>query len=307
MGMSDYRQNYNLQHKAQIAERLESEGKLLHAVQIHRAIIEEYPDYFESYFKLAAIYEKLDNFEAGYELLNELLQEFPEEKIVRLGIGQFLFRNQMWNETIETLSYFLPEDEPLVSFFIGYSYFMLKEFELAKISFQTFITYAEKSEFLQDAFLYLAKAHINLGEYNEALVYLKKAETFYKGHYELYLLYAVVYYFLSMEQNALYAIDIALQLKRNDPLTLEWAGKIYFKVKNFLKAEEFYKKYLELAEVPTSEIYSDLAVTYLNLQKINEAINYFELALKLNPQNKVALEALKSFNELNENRMAKNE
>jgi tetratricopeptide (TPR) repeat protein len=292
--MNDYKNNIQIQHKLQAAENLEAEGKLLHATQIYNALINEYPDLFEAYFKLASIYELMDNKEAGLNLLNEFLNEHTEDKTVRLAVGQFLFRNAKWDETIEILSYFLPDEEPLVSFFIGYSHFMLKEFELAKISFENYIRFTKDSTFTQDAYLFLAKTHINLHNYDNALTYLKYAEQYFAGQYELHLLYAVVYFYLNMETNAVSSIERSLKLNPKEPSVLEWAGKIFLKEGDYKKAEFFYNQLLALSEMPSCEVYLNLGIACLNTKKIPEAQNYFDLALKLEPHNKAVIEALKN-------------
>ena len=139
---------YQLQHRLKTAREFEAQGKLLHAVQIYISIIQDHPDLIEAYFDLADMYESLGNITSGIELLESLIEQNPDDKDIRLFLGQYLLRNLKWNEAIEVLSYVLPEEEPLVSFFLGYSHFMLKEYEIARINFLNFIPKQKHS--LQD-------------------------------------------------------------------------------------------------------------------------------------------------------------
>ena len=63
-------------------------------------------------------------------------------------------------------------------------------------------------------------------------------------------------------------------------------------------------KFIEESSEVSPEIYSHLGITYLYTNKIKDAQNYFNLALKFDPKNKVALEAVKSLEKLNQNPVA---
>lgn len=295
--MKDYKKNYTVQHKLHLAETLFNEKKFLHAVQIYNSLILDYPDLFEAYFKLSEIYTLLGNSKAGLNLLNELIEKFPEEKVVRLGVGQYLFKNQMWEETIQVFSYLSPEEEPLVSFFTGYSHFMLNEFELSIISFENFIRLTNDSEFLYDAYAFLAKNKINLHDYNSAYKYLKAAEKLFTGSYELFLLYSIVFYYQGMDANAITAINKALKLNSKDADVHKWAGKIFMKAGEFLKAESHFQKYLSITDQHSTDVYFELGIACFNSKKLNEARSYLEFVLKHEPDNHKATEMIKSIDE----------
>jgi len=301
MGMKSQNENIALKYRFQDAVNLESQGKLLHALQIFDAIYCENPKFKEAAFKIVAIYEKFNNIPAAIKLTNEMLEENSDDRKIRLFCGQFYFRNSMWNETIEVLSFFLPEEEPISSFFIGYSHYMLKEYEYAKISFLNFLANDKSSEFFPDAYIYLAKIDIQLGEFRTALDYLKNAETFYTNFYELHLLFAITYFFLGMEAHSIKSIEKSLKLNVNDGSVIEWAGKIYLKAGNYKLAEGFLRKFISENEHPSPETYSNLAVACLNTNNIRDAKTFFELAVNLDPNNRLAREALKNLEQINGN------
>jgi tetratricopeptide (TPR) repeat protein len=300
MGMKSSNENIALKYRFQDAANLESQGKLLHALQIFYAIYNENPEYTEAAFKIIGIYEKLNNIPAAQNLVSTLLEDYPEEKKIRLFSGQFYFRNSKWNETIEVLSFFLPEEEPITSFFIGYSHYMLQEYEYAKISFLNFLANDKSSEFFPDAYIYLAKLDIHMGDFRTALDYLKKAESFYTNFYELHLLFAITYFFLGMETHSIKSIEKSLKLNVNDTSVIEWAGKIYLKAGNYKLAEGFLRKFISETEQPSPETYSNLAVACLNTNKITDARTYFNIAIHLDPENRLAKEALKNLDQLNQ-------
>jgi tetratricopeptide (TPR) repeat protein len=281
---------YQIEHKLKMAKEFEVQGKLLHALQLYQAIINEFPSETEAYYSLADIYEQTGNIEPAIEILEGLLDDNPENKEVRLFMGQYLLRNNLWNDAIDVLSYILPDEEPLVSFFLGYAYFMLKDYELARINYINFISCKVETELIYEANLHLAKIEIELRNYERALKYAKKSEALYSNFWELNQIYAICYYNLDMNAHAVSPIEKAIKLNPKESSSYKWAGKIYMKLGDFLKAEKKFIQCLENQINFTPDIYVDLAEACLKGKKISDALRYYETAIKLDPENKIARE-----------------
>jgi len=285
---------YFLEHKIKTAADFESAGKFLHALQIYKNLIEEFPDELDPYFNLVNLYEKLNNANAAGTLLKDLLEEHPDSLDIRLFTGQFFLRNKRWNDAIDILSIISPEEEPIVSFFLGYSHFMLNEFELAKVNFVNFIAVENKSELYHEALIYLAKIEIELGNFAKALELTSTALGIYSNNWELYLVTAIAFYNLGMFAHAVNSIYQALKLNEKDLSVNEWAGKIYFKSADYLKAEKFFLYVIEHQDEASPDIYNSIAEACLNSKKAEDALRYYQQALKLDPNNKKAYEGMKN-------------
>ena len=155
-------EKYQVEHKIKVAAEYEAQGKNLHAIQLYNSIINEHPEFEEVYFYIAELYEKTGNLKPAFNLIYSLLDKVPGNNEVRLFLGQLLLRNSKWEEAIEILSFILPEENHIVSFFLGYSHFVLKEFEMAKVNFQNYISFNEQTELHYEAILYMAKLKLNL-------------------------------------------------------------------------------------------------------------------------------------------------
>ncbi|MDR3625268.1 MAG: tetratricopeptide repeat protein [Ignavibacteriaceae bacterium] len=282
-------QKYQFDHKLKIAGDFEAQGKPLHAAQIYNALLVENPESVELYFRLANLYEQMGNITPAANLLKEFLENDPENKEVRLFLGQYFLRNSKWDEAVETLSYILPQDEPIVFFFIGYAHFMLKEYELAKINFINFVSNDRQSELLHEANIYLAKIELIFKNFESALIYAKKADGMYSNYWELNKIYAETYFNLGMYAHAVDFIEKAIKLNPDESVPYEWAGKIYLKLGDYLKAEKNFLKYIESIEDASSDIYTKLAEACLKAQKTQDALAYYDIAIKLDPENKTAL------------------
>lgn len=280
-------------HKMKLASDYEVQGKLLHAVQIYNSIIAAKPDYVDAYFALGEVYEKLGNIDPAVKMIRNFLKKTPENKEVRIYLSEFLMRNEKWDEANEILSFILPEEEPVISFFLGYSHFMQKDYEVARINFLNFLEHSEPDEMHQEANLYLAKIDINLNDFRSALEFLKKTEIVYSNFWEWNLLISIVYYNLGMFTHAIIPIQKSLKLNPEEKSNNKWAGKIYLKTGDYQKAERQFLKYIDSGESTEADIYSELAGTCLKLNKATDALAYFEIALKLDPENKFAIEGKK--------------
>lgn len=296
---------YQLSHKLKIARQYEEQGKYLHAIQIYQSLIEEYSESPELFLSLSHLYENTNRIEPAIDLLKSFLIENPESKEVRLALSQLLLRNSMWNEAIEMLS-ILPEgEEPLSMFFMGYAHFMLKEFEHARIYFEKFCNLDEKTELRHEAFIYLAKIEIELKNFERALSFARKAEVIYSNFWELNLIFAVAYYHLGMYAHALLPVEKAIKSNPREAGVYEWAGKIYLKLGDYLKAEKYFLKYIESVEEASSDTYTKLAQACLGVRKTKAALDYFDIAIKLDPQNNYAIEGKKNaFSLLNGNKVS---
>lgn len=284
---------YQLDHKLKTAKEFEASGKLLHAVQVYKSVIEDYPDETEAYFNLADLYEHFDKVDSAIVLLEDILDHDPHNKDVRLFLGQFMMRNERWREANDVLSYVLVEEEPIVSFFLGYSNFKLKEYKLSKTHFLDFVSIEEHSELVQEAYLFLAKIEVELSEFKSALTFAKKAEVLYDNSWELNSVVAVSYLNLRMFSHAVSAVEKAIKINGKEKSLRELAGKIYLKSGDFLKAEENFLKYIELTETASSELYSNLGEACFKGKKPKEALTYYEMALKIDPENTTALSGKK--------------
>ncbi len=280
-------------HKMKLASDYETEGKLLHAVQIYNLIIAGKPEYIDAYFALGEVYEKLGNIEPAIEMIRTFLKRNPENKEVRIYLSEFLIRNKKWDEANEILSYILPEEEPVISFFLGYSHFMQKDYEVARINFLNFLKHTEPDEMRQEAILYLAKIDINLNDFRSALEFLKKVEIVYSNFWEWNLLISVVYYNLGMYTHAIVPVQKSLKLNPHEKSINKWAGKIFLKTGDYQKAEKQFLAFIDSVESAEADTYTELAEACLKSRKATDALAYFEIALKLDPENKPALEGKK--------------
>jgi len=282
--------DHRAQYKLKTAREFEAQNKPLHAIQIYLLLINDYPDYSEPYFRLAEIYENLSKLNNAINLFEKISKHQPDDKDVKLYYAQFLIRNAKWEKAIDVLSFISSEEEPIVFYFIGYAYFMLKDFELAKVNFLSFIISDEQPEIIQEAYLYLAKVEIELKEFENALRYAKKAEVLFSDFWELHVIYAQIYLNRDMINHAIKSVEKAIRFNPKEPTIFVWAGKIYFKNNDYKKAETYFTKFIELSEDISSKDYTLLAEVYLHNGKFREAVTYFDSAVKLDPKNKTAIE-----------------
>ena len=281
--------DYSFQHKIKSAKDFELQGKLLHAIQIYKVLIEDYPDKTESYINLADVYQIIGQNESAERILGTIIKRQPANHELSIYFAQFLMQNNEWNRALDKLSELSSED-PFVSYLTGYIYFMQNEPETAKLHFLRFIISDEEPELIHEAYLFLAKIEIELERYKDALRYAKKAEIMYDDFWELYLIYAKIYYSLQMYTHSSQSILEGIKLNPEETQLYEWAGKIEVKLNNFIQAKKYFEKHIDMKESITSEDYFYLADACFRTGELKEALSFFDTAIKLNPENALALE-----------------
>jgi tetratricopeptide (TPR) repeat protein len=286
--------NHKSEVKLKVAQSFEAAGDNLHAIQLYNSIIQDDPDFIEAYFALSDLYEKQGNFVSAENLLKGCLEYNPDNNSVRLYLAQFLLRLLNWEDVIDVLSNVQVEEEPLAAFFSGYSYFMMKDYEPAKINFISFTVNGKKTELIYEAYIYLAKIEIQLKNFKSARDYVKKAEVVYSDYWELNLINSIIYYNLGMYAHAVLPVEKAMSLNPGDNSSYEWAGRIYLKSGDYIKAEKYFLKHIDAVENPASDIYASLAEACLRNNKTEDAVLYYDVALKIDPQNIFAAEGKKN-------------
>lgn len=270
-----------ISNKLKQAAQFSSEGKKLHAVQILISLVEE-NDSEEIYFQLAELYEDMGFILSGKNILLELIHSKPDNQEIKLYFGQYLLRNAEWFEAIDILNT-VSDNAFSAHFLIGYAYMMLKEFELSGEYFRKYLSVNDNSELKQEANIYLAKIEYELRHFDEALRYAKDAEYLYADFWELNLIFAKIYYSLGMFTHAAAPIQKALKLNAKEPAVLEFAGRIYFNLSEYKKAESYFAKFIDSSSEVSAEIYTLMARSFLKQRKIEEANLFVELALQADP------------------------
>ena len=282
--------DYKLQHKLKKAKQFEAGGKILHAIQIYQSLIDKYPDYAESYIALAELYHFLGNKNSAEKVFEKVINIQPDNLDLKIYFAEFLIKNEAWQKSIDLLTGLSAEDDPFISYLIGYSYFNLKEYELANLFLLSFVISDEDPELIHNAYFIIAKSNLDLKQYNNALKFAKKSNELYSDSWELMLLFSKIYYHLKMYTHSVDSIKKALKIREDDVSINYWAGKIYLKTEDFIKAKHYFAKCIDLKEEITSGDYTNLAHACFKSGKLDEALNYYITAVQLDPKNKLAIE-----------------
>lgn len=278
-----------IEHKLKQGEDYEAQGKLLHAMQIYTSLLEEHPALVEASFNLAELYQRLNNTNAASGVIQSMLEAGSENVENRMYAGQFYLKYSMWNEALDVLDHVMPEEESYVSYLRGYAHFKLEEFELSKLNLLNYVIRETDNTLKLEGYLLLIKDCIGLKDYNSAENFLKKIQAAYSSFWEFHYLSAQVYKNLGMIEHAITSAEKAIKLNPKQPEAFAIAGQLQLQFGDYKKAERRFYKCIELKEDLSAEIYTGLAEACLKSDKTKDALAYFNTALKLDPENRVAL------------------
>lgn len=295
-----------LKQKLDTAASFKAQGKHLHAIQLYEQLIREFPDDPNLYFELAELYELSGSLNSSMNLLETYLENNQFNAEAKFFYGQFLLKKQLWEKAIDVFSSFQPEDKPLSLFFLGYAYFMIKDYELARINFLSFLNNPVDRELEYQANIFLAKIEIELKDFERALEYAKQSELLFNSYWELYKIFAECYNNLGMNTHAVLSIEKAIKLNPKETELYEIAGRVYKYAGDYHKAEQYFVKYVESSDNINPITFAHLGETYIKLDKLHSAKNYFELALKIDPNNLSALNGLEQLSLKRKSSISKN-
>ncbi|MCH8170799.1 MAG: tetratricopeptide repeat protein, partial [Bacteroidetes bacterium] len=286
--------NRQIEFKLNNAKKFAASGKFLHASQLYKSLIEEFPDNAEPYFQLAQLYQDQNLSKESENLLLNYLNENPDRIDVIIYLAQIYLKSSKWNEVVEILTPVTPDEEPYALFLIGYAYFMLEDYEIAKINFENFLKFNNEPELFYETQLFLSKIYLAQSKFNKALEYAEKSEKFYSNYWELKFIYAEIYLSTKMINHAIKNIETCIKMSTANYKVYKLAGEIYYKAKNYIKSEKYFVECISLNENQSTYLYIKLADICIKNKKIDKAVNYYDLVLKMNSKHNIALKGKKN-------------
>jgi tetratricopeptide (TPR) repeat protein len=297
MGIERRGEEYELEAKLKSASKYESEGKLLHAVQVYLDLARRYPDVPDSEYRLTTLYERMGNPDAATRLVEDILERRGSEREPRLFAAHYYYKNEMWRETLETLAPISLVDEPTAAFFAGDANHKLGNYEEAERLFVEYVRRERQSPLVKEARQALARLAMRDKRYDEATKHLKEAERLAPDEFTTHKLYAACYYAQDMIRHALDAVLRALKLDADDRSLHELAGTVMLKAGEYERLEALTFKYISTHEA-SAQIYLNLGLASLRLEKYKEAETYLTTALSIDQSNERAGAALKEVTKL---------
>lgn len=281
-----------IESKKKIAEKYIAENKPLHAIQIYNYLLNE-TDEPEYKFLLAEIYRDMGYISAYEKYLIDFLDDFPDDDEIRFEISTFLMEYESWENIINVLSVVDTIKRPQFNFMIGYAYFKLNDWKLARHHLELYLNSRQKIELKFECLFHLGLIDLKEGNYDEAIKKFKATEFHFNSHPDFYFHLANAYRLSGMFTHASLYIVKSLRLnKRNAKAYIE-AAKIYNALEQFEKAEKHLKKYSELENNNSSEYNLALAETYIGLKKFEQAQACLSIVEEDEPDNS-ELTALKN-------------
>ncbi len=273
-----------LEFKFNKAVELEQEGKYLHAIQLYSSLLNTEHYRRDSVMQLHKIYEKMGNIPYSSTTLKRHLESFPDDFEMRKYYSLFLIKHALYEDAVDQLSHLGTDEIPEVKFLTGLARFYMKDYEPAVINFTDFIAGNNPSDYVYDAYLYSAKANLELERIDKAMEAARGAEKIFANNEELQLLLTKIYLLKGLNLHAFESVSKGLRLNNESRQMNELAGRISFELGEYEKAENHLKKILSEPE-QNDEIYTLLGLIYMKKGEYASAVEMLERAIELNPGN----------------------
>ncbi|WP_034062524.1 tetratricopeptide repeat protein [Lacinutrix jangbogonensis] len=205
------------------------------------------------YYELGVVLERLKQIE---EAQNNFKTAYKLDNAHQKAIYK-LAKHSLKNKKFERLDSLIivglksyPKNAALTSL-KAQSLFLLGDYTPAIVWFEKLLALGEKSQFVFEKLSFAYKKDL---EYERAIEYL----------------------------------ELALLLEPKNTNNLYRLGSLYQLINDYINAEKYIKRSLELQDLPLDNEYAKLATVYNRLQKPQVAVKYLKMALKENPENESA-------------------
>lgn len=224
-----------------VIARLEKD--LDRAVDIFKAMIEKYPDYFFAYYELAKTYLKMKNYPFAYAILKKIKQQFKQEKCILYELAKTCFFLRKYQES---------------------AYYIKKILRLSPENPKHYFN--------------LANNYALMGKYSDAVFYYKKGLELQPQFFNAYYNIGVIYQKNGFLEEGLEYYKKALSIQPEHPELNYNLGLIYFEMENYVESMYYFMKAYQL-DNRLKEALNNFE-TIRNLRTIeNSAIKPLELTL----------------------------
>jgi tetratricopeptide (TPR) repeat protein len=225
-------------------------------------------------------------------LLKSVYNYYENEFDVNVILGQAYLSLEDYNSSIEYLKKAIDINSQNPDVFVALS------FALGKLK-----KYDEAIEYSEKALLLDNKHHnalVNLGMLLDDAGYFEKCDSIYEEALKYYpddptLLNNYAYSLAKRKVNLEKALAMSKKSLEKDSLVdsyLDTLGWIYFQMGEIKEAEKYIKLAIDQGS-PSAEILEHMGDVYLQLNNKDEAIEFYRMALKLNPENEILQQKLK--------------
>lgn len=271
-------------------------GSLVQAEDLYKSILKKHKTFLLPLKKLGDLYlEKNDLENAEKYYLNYLSLEKSNPESLK-SLKNFYFFTKDYNKA---LGVFIEKakshkEQLQVNLIIADIYYNLQDYNKALSIYNKILTQDKNNIETLSA---LANLNFQLKNYNESINYSLKAISLEKNFNNI-LLAGKSYFKLKDYENAEKYFQDTISLDMTNFEAWKYLGFITFNKKDYAHALNCFQKAFKINETDIDNL-KYLSSTYQALGNKDEAINYYELVLKLEPNNKILLPLSKLYESKN--------
>jgi len=221
-------------------------------------------------FWLGQVYLKVKDYKEAAKYFKRIIDDFPQSKLIldtKLQLGYVLFEDGELKEARDVFDGLSKEKNLSVSedalFKKGEISYLLRDYDSAIISLESFVKIFLDSDRLDKAYYYLAQSDFNLDKFDKAIEHFNKAAS-----------------------------------KSGDDVTkamsFEGAGWAYLKQDKFSEAEKAFMKIEDFNDLSYNKenLYLGKAVLNFNLNNLDKALEYYDDFVTYYPRSEAIAQAL---------------
>ena len=255
-------------------------GDFLQALEAFNKAFELAPDNFLNLLNLANLSNILHRYDLAISAYEKMLTLNPALKEIQSSLIGAYVKNNQPEKTINLIDSALkktPRNVPLL-FRKAKIYTDLGDFNGATKIYEQILSFKKNSPTIYHAFAVL---YTKMNDYDKALQYLNKSLTLDDKNAHVHKDLGVIYLMRNQVEYAKDEFETAVQLGSTDNEILKECADFYYSISDFTKADELYRKSLELENNPYTTL--SLGINLIAQNKLEEAFAMLEPLMSVFP------------------------
>jgi len=255
-------------------------GDFLQALEAFNKAFELAPDNFLNLLNLANLSNILHRYDLAISAYEKMLTLNPALKEIQSSLIGAYVKNNQPEKAINLIDSALkktPRNVPLL-FRKAKIYTDLGDFNGATKIYEQILSFKKNSPTIYHAFAVL---YTKMNDYDKALQYLNKSLTLDDKNAHVHKDLGVIYLMRNQVEYAKDEFETAVQLGSTDNEILKECADFYYSISDFTKADELYRKSLELENNPYTTL--SLGINLIAQNKLEEAFAMLEPLMSVFP------------------------
>jgi tetratricopeptide (TPR) repeat protein len=258
-------------------------------------------DYFESLLRLSELYSQKEDFKKSLAILKEIifspssLKKEAIDNLSRIMVSMVEKDKSLFYESWKSVGRWLFDISKENALF-KIAETLQGNDEMSALDIHLWLSKNGSDNIKTKSLIYLANFYLDIGEIKKTEEYLEALKKMKVSGDDLKRVESKIYY---VKKDYGSSVDILLSLSNPDEKDIKMIGRLIKYAKDFKRVLQVYEKTIKSINADET-VYIHLADLFYENNRMNDALNYYRLAVSINPSNEWAIYRISTIAQNNE-------